>query len=89
VGCAYLATLLKDFDGRTELALAAYNAGDFRVREWTGEYTFRTSGMFLESIPIPATRTYVEQVLRDAEVYRQLIGGSPHFATCHTAHSGE
>jgi hypothetical protein len=39
-------------------------------------------GLFLESIPIPATRTYVELVLRDAEVYRQLLGGSPHFAQC-------
>ena len=38
--------------------------------------------MFLESIPIPATRTYVELVLRDAEIYRQLLSGSPHFAKC-------
>jgi soluble lytic murein transglycosylase len=83
VGCAFLALLMKDFDGRPELALAAYNAGDFRVKDWTKKYSFRTPGMFLESIPIPATRTYVELVLRDAEVYRQLLSGSPHFATCH------
>ena len=84
-GCAYLAGLMKDFDGRPELALAAYNAGDFRVRDWLTKYTFRDSGMFLESIPIPATRTYVELVLRDAEIYRQLLSGSPHFATCSQA----
>jgi soluble lytic murein transglycosylase len=82
VGCAYLAKLLKDFDGKPELAVAAYNAGDFRVNDWEKKYSFRDSEMFLESIPIPATRTYVELVLRDAEIYRQLLTGSPHFAKC-------
>jgi soluble lytic murein transglycosylase len=82
VGCAYLAKLLKDFDGKPELAVAAYNAGDFRVNDWEKKYSFRDSEMFLESIPIPATRTYVELVLRDAEIYRQLLTRSPHFAKC-------
>jgi soluble lytic murein transglycosylase len=81
-GCAYLAALLKMFDGRPEYALAAYNAGDFRVKDWTAKYSFRDSTIFLESIPIPATRSYVELVLRDAEVYRQLLTGSAHFAVC-------
>ena len=82
VGCAYLAGLLKEFDGQAEFAMAAYNAGDSRVKEWTKKYTFRDRTVFLESIPIPATRTYVEQVLRDAEVYRQLLSGAPRFAQC-------
>ena len=81
-GCAYLRGLMKDFDGHPELAMAAYHAGDFRVKDWVTKYTFRDPGMFLESIPIPATRTYVELVLRDAEIYRQLLSGSPHFAVC-------
>jgi soluble lytic murein transglycosylase len=82
VGCAYLAGLLKDFDGRPELALAAYNAGDFRVKDWVRKSSIRDPALFLESIPIPATRAYVELVLRDAEIYRQLLSTSPHFATC-------
>jgi len=82
VGCTYLAALMKDFDGRPELALAAYNAGDFRVKDWVKKFSFRDPGVFLESIPIPATRTYVEMVLRDAEIYRQLLSGSPRFAEC-------
>jgi len=81
-GCAYLAGLLKEFDGRPELAMAAYNAGDFRVKDWLSKYSFRDSTTFLESVPIPATRTYVELVLRDAAIYRVLISGSPHFAEC-------
>jgi soluble lytic murein transglycosylase len=82
VGCAYLAGLMKDFDNRPELAMAAYHAGDSRVKDWAREYSFCDAMMFMESIPIPATRTYVELVLRDAEIYRQLLTGSPHFATC-------
>ena len=82
VGCAYLAGLMKDFDNRPELAMAAYHAGDFRVNEWTKKFSFPDSVTFLESIPIPATRIYVEQVLRDREIYRQLLSSSPRYAVC-------
>jgi soluble lytic murein transglycosylase len=87
VGCVYLAGLLKDFDNRPDLAMAAYHAGDFRVRDWQGKSSFRDPAMFVESIPIPATRTYVELVLRDAQIYRELLSGSPHFAPCTKARS--
>jgi soluble lytic murein transglycosylase len=86
VGCAFLAALMKDFDGRPELALAAYNAGDSRVKDWVKKNSSRDPGTFLESIPFPDTRAYVEGVLRDAEVYRQLLSGSPHFAQCPAGH---
>ena len=45
----------------------------------------RDPKVFMESIPFSATRVYVEQVLRDTEIYRQLSTGSPHFARCSTA----
>jgi soluble lytic murein transglycosylase len=82
VGCAYLKEMMKTFDNRPELALAAYHAGDFRVKDWLGKTSFQDPVTFLESIPIQATRSYVELVLRDAEVYRQLLTGSPRFAVC-------
>jgi soluble lytic murein transglycosylase len=81
-GCSYLRSLLKDFDGQSEMALAAYNAGDFRVRDWLKSNSFRDSSEFLEAIPIRATRVYVESVLRDAAIYRQLLTGSAKFAMC-------
>jgi soluble lytic murein transglycosylase len=81
-GCSYLRSLLKDFDGKPELALAAYNAGDFRVRDWLKGNSFRDSSEFLEAIPIHATRVYVESVLRDAAIYRQLLTGTAKFARC-------
>jgi len=81
-GCSYLRSLLKEFDGKPELALAAYNAGDFRVRDWIKSNSFRDSLEFLEAIPIHATHVYVESVLRDAAIYRQLLTGSAKFAVC-------
>ena len=81
-GCAYLRTLLSEFNGKPEQALAAYNAGDFRVRDWLKASSFRDSSEFLEAIPIHATRAYVESVLRDAAIYRQLLSGQEKFATC-------
>jgi soluble lytic murein transglycosylase len=81
-GCSYLRSLMKDFDGKAEMALAAYNAGDFRVRDWLKSNSFRDSSEFLEAIPIHATRVYVESVLRDAAIYRQLLTGSAKFAMC-------
>jgi len=81
-GCSYLRSLLKDFDGKPEVALAAYNAGDFRVRDWLKSNSLRDSSEFLEAIPIHATRVYVESVLRDAAIYRQLLTGSAKFAVC-------
>jgi soluble lytic murein transglycosylase len=81
-GCAYLRTLLKDFDDQPELALAAYNAGDFRVRAWQKGYAFHDPSEFLEAIPFRETRGYVEAVLRDAAIYRQMLGGKAKFAAC-------
>ena len=81
-GCSYLRSLLKEFGGKPELALAAYNAGDFRVKDWMKSDSFRDSSEFLEAIPIHATRAYVEAVLRDAAIYRQLLTRSAKFAMC-------
>ena len=81
-GCRYLRRLLRTFGGNLEQALAAYHAGDVRVNTWRGKYEFREPPEFVETIPIPATRAYVEAVLRDAAVYRQLLTGTAKFARC-------
>jgi len=81
-GCSYLRGLLTQFDGKWELALAAYHAGDFRVKDWLQKVPADDPEQFLESIPIGATRAYVEAVLRDAAIYKQLMSGSPKFLKC-------
>lgn len=81
-GTRYLRSLLRSFDGDPAKALAAYHAGDFRVKDWTREITFQDSAEFVETIPIPSTRGYVEWVLRDSVIYRQLMTGKVKFASC-------
>ena len=55
-----------------EAALAAYNAGEDRVAEWTMGQNYEETAEFVESIPFTETREYVQIVLRNAELYRQI-----------------
>jgi len=85
LGCEYLRRRLKLFPGNLEQALAAYNAGDSRVKKWIEGRSFIEPAEFLESIPLAETRAYVEAVVRDAGVYRRLMSGSARFAECSPA----
>ena len=44
--------------GGFEYALAAYNAGDYRVRDWQAGTKYRDVQEFVESIPFTETREY-------------------------------
>lgn len=85
VGCAYLKRVLGTFNENLIHALAAYNAGDPRVHGWLRKQSFREAAAFAESIPLRETRLYVKAVLRDAEIYRQLMTGTPKFKVCRPA----
>jgi soluble lytic murein transglycosylase-like protein len=72
VGAALLARWRRDFSGSWEAALAAYNAGERRIRE-TWEITGRKGGpFFVEALEIPETWDYVHRVVLLAEGYRVL-----------------
>ena len=43
-----------------------------RVQQWTAGAHFREPAEFVESIPFTETREYVQSVIRNAAVYRQL-----------------
>ena len=60
--------------GAFEYALAAYNAGTNRVDDWRTIGKYRDPQEFVESIPFTETREYVQAILRNANVYRQLYG---------------
>lgn len=81
-GTRHLAGLLKELGNSPEQALAAYHAGDFRVKDWLSKHSFQEPAEFLETIPIPATRTYVEALLRDVGIYRALLNRTAKFARC-------
>jgi soluble lytic murein transglycosylase len=72
LGTAYLAKLRKLFDGNEEEILAAYNAGENRVTQWTAGQHYREPAEFVDSIPFTQTRDYVEIVSRNAAIYRRL-----------------
>lgn len=74
LGTRYFRELLDKYNGNVEYALAAYNAGSDRVQDWVSNGNFKDSPEFVESIPFTETREYVQAIVRNAAVYRQLYG---------------
>jgi soluble lytic murein transglycosylase len=72
LGTRYLRKTLDKFGGVTEYALAAYNAGDERVADWQSAGPYRGIDEFVESIPFTETRDYVQGILRNEEMYREI-----------------
>jgi soluble lytic murein transglycosylase len=80
LGARYLADLLQIF-GTHEAVLAAYNAGEDRVVQWTAGQNYLETAEFVESIPFTETREYVQIVIRNADVYRQVYDPSKAYQT--------
>lgn len=72
LGCIYLRQMLDKFDGRQEYAFAAYNAGDYRVIDWQTADNYKDMDEFVESIPFTQTREYVQALMRNEGIYRDL-----------------
>jgi soluble lytic murein transglycosylase len=73
LGTRYVRGMVDKY-GSFEYALAAYNAGSDRVDEWLSLGKYRDPQEFVESIPFTETREYVQAIMRNANVYRQLYG---------------
>lgn len=71
MGCFYLAYLKGIYNDETA-ALAAYNAGPGKVREWLLDKRYSSDGKALEEIPYPETRDYVARVKTLAWIYKKL-----------------
>jgi soluble lytic murein transglycosylase len=73
IGTAFLAGLMREFkDAR--LAVAAYNAGPGRVRQWWPSRSTSDLEAWVEQIPFDETRQYVKRVMFSWEEYRRLYG---------------
>ncbi len=72
LGCAYLKQTLDRYSGQQEYTFASYNAGESRVDAWkaAGEYTGIDE--WVESIPFTETRDYVQAIMRNEQIYREL-----------------
>jgi soluble lytic murein transglycosylase len=72
LGSRYLKQTLDKFDGQAAYAFAAYNAGDSRVTDWQSIGKYHGMDEFVESIPFTETRDYVQAILRNESIYREL-----------------
>ena len=70
-GAYYYQKLLTQFDGHYAIALAAYNAGPQRVKQWLPESETLPADIWIETIPYKETREYVINVLAYALIYQQ------------------
>jgi soluble lytic murein transglycosylase len=74
LGARFLAGLLRDFrDPR--VALAAYNAGPRRVRQWWNARRTDDIEAWVELIPYDETRLYVKRVVLAWDQYRLIYAG--------------
>jgi len=77
LGSHYIADQLNNF-GNQPAAIAAYNAGPNRVKQWIASFGDPTKSNidlvdWIESIPVYETRNYVQRVTENENVYKALL----------------
>jgi soluble lytic murein transglycosylase len=74
LGAAFLASLMREWGGDPRRALAAYNAGPPRARQWWQSRRIDDIEAWVEQIPFDETRLYVKRVMLSWEEYRRIYG---------------
>jgi soluble lytic murein transglycosylase len=80
LGAQYLAEQISKFNGSYVLTFIAYNAGPRRVDEWIERYgdpremPLEAVIDWIERIPFPETRNYVQRVMENYQVYKARFG---------------
>jgi len=69
IGTFYVSHLIKMYDGNTETAIAAYNAGFGNVDKWLKDETLSSDGKNLSQIPFEETNKYIKKVMLYKKVY--------------------
>lgn len=72
-GTWYLQYLLRHYDGNTQLAIAAYNAGEQNVDKWIRD-AGGASSFSTDKVPFSETRDYVRRVIELRGEYRDRYG---------------
>ncbi len=72
MGIWYLSYLDKMFQGNIPEVLAAYNAGEKKVRDWVQDGTWTGLLQDVDRIPYAETREYIDKVLFDYHVYKRV-----------------
>ncbi len=82
LGATFLGEQLSRFDGSYVLTFAGYNAGPRRAREWINRYgdprgkDVDTVVDWIERIPFSETRSYVQRVMENFQVYKMRFSGN-------------
>ncbi|HEX3127755.1 MAG TPA: transglycosylase SLT domain-containing protein [Thermoanaerobaculia bacterium] len=72
LGAAYLAKLLKDFNGAGHVAVAAYNAGEPQAALWRSYCFSPEMEEFFTKVTFQETRNYLRKVLTSRAHYEEL-----------------
>lgn len=72
LGTWYLNYTHEEWQGNSLLAVASYNAGPGNVADWVQRFGFSQPDRFVEQIPFPETRNYVESVFANYWNYLRL-----------------
>ncbi|MDI6026467.1 lytic transglycosylase domain-containing protein [Corticibacterium sp. UT-5YL-CI-8] len=82
LGSVFLGEQLGRFNGSYVLTFAGYNAGPGRARQWVQRYgdprgkPIETVVDWIERIPFAETRSYVQRVMENYQVYKMRLSGS-------------
>jgi soluble lytic murein transglycosylase len=75
IGTYYMRYTLELLKGQAVLATAAYNAGPSRAKRWLASEPME-SAIYIETIPFAETRSYVQKVMANAQMYAPRLGKS-------------
>lgn len=86
MGTFYLRQMVDEFNGKVPLALAAYNAGPYRLKRWLQQRPETQtliedvskdalSEIWMDELPWSETSFYVKAILRNVLLYRLLDNG--------------
>lgn len=72
LGTWYLDYTHREYDNNSLFAVASYNAGPGSVADWIDRFGFSDPDLFVEQIPFPETKGYVESVFENYWNYLRL-----------------
>jgi soluble lytic murein transglycosylase len=72
IGNKYISRLVQNESGAIELALASYNAGPGRIRQWKARYPIPHHLLLIDLLPARETREYVSSILRNYFWYTKI-----------------
>ena len=87
LGAHYLGEQIETFGGSYIMTFIAYNAGPKRVNEWIARYGDPRGKPidevvdWIERIPFPETRNYVQRVMENYQVYKVRLGQTSDIVT--------